>query len=642
MRLYVAPRPGGKGKYDDAARLTYRTLPSRPAAVCIFNNDGRTGVLVFDFDPKATDDSPAARAAARAAVERDAFRLIAWVRELGGTYVADVSPRGGIHVYVPLARGEQLRCRSLLPMYQQLQSLLPTLDILPMSNPEQGCIAPPGARCKGGGFRELLGMTVSEALAAFETRSAPGLAAKLRGIANEQMHLTTAQPADNTDGPAAGARDYVPGPGADDRLPTVPGDKLRPWVAAFLRFAKVPDLRDKLRKPWTPSHARLSVLHQLAMLGWSLNDVRATRDNPDWAGFWAHYAQRKDHVKRLTLDWTRAFEYATKRLASKSENSSKAAHKSEQVHTGGDRRLREIRYTLAAARKWILISGHFQRQQQWTALVVVTALAAAMAMNRSASTAVGIRFLSVAAGLCGEEATHTVLRKLRSIEGSPVCFVSRWNARDHSGDRYSLITPRLDGEIVRAAEWEAIAARPEPIDPIWSEVGFAAWWVYTMLQAIESGSGETVAPEELAAAARISLSTVHRAIRRLQEFGLVDYGHGWIARTGRSPRRVPDLTARADERHAARLARHRDERAEFWEFWDVITANYDAREISGYSSIAELDHHTPDYLATVSPGARPPTISTDQHEPDEDDDEAALALLQLELGATILEDALCP
>ncbi|GAB4590212.1 hypothetical protein [Nocardia sp. IFM 10818] len=59
MRLYVPSSvPGKRGKYPDEQRLTWRNLPNRPAAVMIYNGNGRTRTLVFDFDPKPVDASP--------------------------------------------------------------------------------------------------------------------------------------------------------------------------------------------------------------------------------------------------------------------------------------------------------------------------------------------------------------------------------------------------------------------------------------------------------------------------------------------------------------------------------------------------------------------------------------------------------
>ena len=636
MRLYVTTTR----KYDDVARLTSKRLPGQPAAVPIYNARWRTCMLVLDFDPAPRDTSPKAEAQALADVERDAAQAIAWIHECGGVTVVDRSSRGGIHVLVPFAHGEEFRRDHLMPLLTLLASKLPTLDIAPMRNPDKGCITPPGARCKTGGFRQLVGMTQEQAITAFTARSAPRLVANLIALLDPQRSLLTAAAAG--DPPPT---DYASSPHEDLTLPPslTTAAPLRAWVHPFLTAGTVPDLTASDGRPWTASHARLSVLEQHAARGWSLARIRTTHTDPGWRGFWAGYADRRDADKRLKIDWSRAYDRAEKRLTRNAEKSSNPSHKPDQLHTGGDGGLRDIRWKLAAARKWILLSGHFAGRELPTALAVVSALAYGMSLGDGQSVAYGGRWVSVAAGLVGEPATRRVLRKLESLDGSPVRFLARWNAQEHTGDRYTLVAPRLDGNVVTSAEWEAYAARIEPVDPVWSVLGLAAWWVFEITRAIEPGPGETVAPTELAAAARVSLSTVHRAVRTLAEHGLVDHGHGWIARTGRTPRRLGTTTTEADDSYSARVARHQEERRKFWEFIDIITSAFTPRELLGYASIDELVRDTPAYNAAVDaehspPGSGPPpardgpaTVAVVV-----DADAEALELLQRELGAVLL------
>ena len=73
--------------------LTAR-LPAVPAAVPIYSAAGDTRVLVIDLD---------ASRGGRDAVLRDAAAVTALVGSAGGRVIADESPSGGRHVYVPLA-----------------------------------------------------------------------------------------------------------------------------------------------------------------------------------------------------------------------------------------------------------------------------------------------------------------------------------------------------------------------------------------------------------------------------------------------------------------------------------------------------------------------------------------------------------
>ncbi|MEV0297036.1 winged helix-turn-helix domain-containing protein [Nocardia sp. NPDC050710] len=651
MRLYVVET----GKYDNWSRLSRKTLPEVPAAVPIYAKDRRTALLVLDFDPRPVDDSPAAQAAAAAAVEHDVSQALGWIHQCGGVAVVDRSSRGGMHVLVPLAHGETFRRDRLEPLLQLLKQRLVTFDPAPMMNPDKGCITPPGARCKSGGFRRLVGMSVADAAEVFTTRSAPGLIARLVALIDPQRWLSTADPAVHNGDELTACADFEPGPSEDDCLPAActSGAPLRPWVPLFLATGHAPDLVDPAGKPWTPSHARLSVLEQHAVRGWRLSRIRATKDDPDWAGFWQGYAHRRDSKQRLSIDWDRAYTHAKKRLTTDGQQSSRSTHKPEQKHTGG---IRGIRWKLAAARKWVLLSGHFRESELWSALVTVTSVAYGISLGDGRSVANGGRWLSVAGGLIGEGTLLKMLRKFQRLqdEGSPIRFLAPWNARDHSGDRYCLVTPRLDGREIHAAEWEAYAAHPDPIDPVWSTLGFAAWWCYEILRAIEPGPGESVKVDQLAAAARVSLSTVHRALRKLEDNNLVDRGYGWASRTGRSPRQLPQITADADDRRAARRTRHNAEQTDFWAFVDLINANYSASEISGYATLADLDAETADYNRAVdhSSLSRPPLSRFEHdppHHPDDDQlghndqepapqssDEEALALLRDLLGATLI------
>ncbi|MFC8527202.1 hypothetical protein [Nocardia sp. NPDC057227] len=93
-------------------------------------------------------------------------------------------------------------------------------------------------------------------------------------------------------------------------------------------------------------------------------------------------------------------------------------------------------------------------------------------------------------------------------------------------------------------------------------------------------------------------------MRRLTGSGLIDHGHGWIARTGRTPRRIAYVTTESDERRRRRIARHRAERDAFWAIVTIIHANYTAREIRGYTSPADVHADTEDYLRAALPHAR--------------------------------------
>ncbi|MFD4356798.1 hypothetical protein ACFWPX_29900 [Nocardia sp. NPDC058518] len=633
MRLHDAK----SGKYDDSTRLYWGRLPDRPAAVMTHDRAERVGTLYFDFDPPKSGNL----ADRRAAVVRDVDRITTWLDAVGGRWFIDVSPRGGVHLYVPLR--ESVSQSSIRPLYRELTALLPTLDAQPMLNAEQGCITIPGSRCKGGGFRTLLGGTLDDALETLDRRSEPGLIGRLRAAATPGLFLSSrdSEPAhhggrgDTGDVSSSDVTDLV----IDDDYAVDPAPTRKPvpwWVADFCAHGAVPSHHQ------SPSESRQAVLFHHASRGWSLTDLRATTHQPAWAAFWATYTSRRDGRRLLAIEWTKAITHARGRAAAKiAGKSSDSAHKPEQVHTGGMPALRPIRWKLAAARKWILESGEFSGKQTFSALAVVTALAYAISLSGRGSATMGGRWLAVAAGVLGDDTTRLILRKLIAAEGSPVRLIEAWSARTHAGDRLSLVTPQIAGKPVHAAEWEAFAARPEPVDPVWGELGLSTWWVHTILTAIEPSPGAAVSPRALAAAARVSPATVSRATAGLAAEGMADYGHGWISRTDRSPRRVPLLTAVADQRRDDRIARHQRERADFWQFWDLVLDNWSAREIVGYTSASDVAADHDAYMESVAPGARrdfPDPGSAPPNDVAADPDELALSLLMNELGAVLIDE----
>ena len=390
------------------------------------------------------------------------------------------------------------------------------------------------------------------------------------------------------------------------------------------------ELRDEQLREALIVRCRSEKLEHHAVRGWSLGDVCATRRRVDWAGFWAGYERRPDAERRVAADWERAFAHARHRASSTVPISATTVQDRVQLHTGG---VRGIRERLAAARKWVLISGEFPGPQRWSALLVVSAIAYAAEIENTHdhSAAAGGRWLSLAAGLLSEDTVWAVLRKLRSIEGSPVEWIAPWSAALHTGDRYRLVQPTLDGVPVEASDWETYLARIDPIDQVWKLIGYGPWWVYEVLRWI-SDVGEPLTRSALALAARVSVDTVDRAIAALTEHGLVDAGHGWVAQTGRSPRRVPELPWIADGMRAERLARHRAARALFYEFWDMVAANFTVGEIHAYRSAAAVATDDQVYLSDLVRRG-PPNEPCHQLTVEE----AAEQLLVTVLGATVID-----
>lgn len=619
-------------RYADKAqpRLTTRSLPIAPAAVPIYRRGGTTTLLVLDFDAKPFG------ADGLAMVAQDVATAVEWIRAAGGVVVVDHSPTsGGMHVLVPLSESAPMRREHLEPLLQLLETRLPTLDCKPMrSKPGYACITPPGSPCKDGGYRQLVDATVDDAVDAFTVRSEPGVIRRMIETLHPQQALPLAgapgetERAGRTDPPAVEivALETTLPPAHISRA-ALPG-----WVANFVQHGVVPDKRTPDGKPWSASEARLAVIEHHALRGWSGQQIWDTM-RAQWPGMWAAYVDRKDQVRRFSDQWELGYDHAWHRSLRKAGKSHSSVHQLGLTHTGG---IRDLRWKLAAARKWVLISGEFDGRERWTALAVVNALAYAIALTPGTTAAMGGRWLSISGGMVSEDAVWAVLRKIRSVEGSPVRFVRGFDS-EH-GDEYTLVEPTIGGRKIRAAEWEVYATRVDPIDPVWSVIGRSAWHVWETMRAIEQKPGARLTRRVIAAAGRIAVTTVDAAVAALEEHGLVDVGHGWAARTGRTTRRLGELTEWADTRRQERIERHGRERHAWKVFTGIIRDVFGSPSHSQATGVhGKHEIEDPAYLATVlSHGAPAPP---DPGIPLEEALEDAIDLIEIELGGILLADA---
>jgi hypothetical protein len=93
---------------------------------------------VFDLDRAKGD------------IERDVDELTTLLEAAEVRYLVCVSgPGRGLHVWVPVAPTAAAVVRSLA---RAAARRLPSLDISPLSNPKTGCVRPPGAPHRAGGW----------------------------------------------------------------------------------------------------------------------------------------------------------------------------------------------------------------------------------------------------------------------------------------------------------------------------------------------------------------------------------------------------------------------------------------------------------------------------------------------------------
>jgi len=543
-------------KFSDTAKRSDR-LPRRPAALYLYSH-GRTQLLWLDFDAKHHGEK---------AVAADVAKAAAWLRECGGVIITDRSTSGGRHLICPLAIGTSASRDEITQLVRLLAARLPTLDITPNTNPETGCLTPPGSPCREGGFRQLDG-TLDAAIEALTTRSAAHLLPRLYMLLGA---LKT--PPRQSSGPESGGSDstvdtYLEGVGDDRRIAAAHQrhDPLPADVEAYATHGV------RSRPTWPSNHeARMSVITQAIARGHSLDDLRAMIEpgGPWHQGLgnaYRRYRQAADHA--LERDFDKALDW----LVTNVLKSSPPRHKTKNSQGGhrGPRGPEDLRRWLANALAWA--DQEFAgKRYRWTVHTVLQSLAFHAVMNgehRSEAWLVGVggRSLSLSAGLLSEDTVWRVLGDLRERPGAPIVLV-----RQHLGteaDVYALTSQNIVTEVAEQAQ----RVRIEPVHEAWSVLGHHLRRIHELV--VHHGLR---AKADIYAAARVARATGDAMIVELEIVGLLARPSRGTAAPG--PLTLDDIADRHQLGHtrAERIHTYQEERRR-WREW--LAERERAREVS--------------------------------------------------------------
>jgi hypothetical protein len=548
-RVRVARRtPDGRGgfrlDYDRERPLTAQ-LPAEPAAVRLYDDAGVARTLALDLDPRPLPDQVETSTERTARVTADAAALTGLLVECGARIVEDSSPRGGRHVWAPLATPASRA--ELEPILRVLAARFATLDVGPALNVAVGCLRPPGAVHLSGGHQRLE-TPLQAAVEAVERRSAPDLLDRLRarlGVATDPLQTA----------PAVGERlvdpDAVVRPGGPSPL--------SPAQVAIATTGGWPAERYE-----SASEARQAVLAGAAARGWCLRDVQAAIADGTWSGLWSMYRVRwaePTAARQLARDWRKALVYAETPFGAQTavqtdggpvpndpwnRTSAPTATAPPSVspsptqggppqHRGGpDNRLSgntgtgssrahtrtEHRYLRRWFATWTDVAPtRFTGKEGYAERAVLWALGWAAQVRGSRCIEVGTRTLALAGALLDHSTVAAVLREWRDRTDAPIVLI-----RTGAGDRGDLYELTIPDEL--AHHWDG---RPLPtgrigrVDPVWAQIGLPEWCLYEAI-----ARGATGSAPELAAVAAVSRGEAYKALAVLADHGLVTkIGTSW-------------------------------------------------------------------------------------------------------------------
>ncbi|WP_427019245.1 hypothetical protein ACQCSX_21225 (plasmid) [Pseudarthrobacter sp. P1] len=268
------------GKYPRPAhppKIT-KALPSRPAAVMVHGPDGTVATLCLDLDTSK---------AAQTVVDADAAAIGALLDSCGIRYVADHSPSGGRHLYIPLL--DRLAAEDARELVEALGLRFPSLDPGPHQNITDGCIRPPGSVHKSGVGHQDLDTPLAQAYDIMRRRNPAPTITALRLALAASLHQLRARKATKARRPVVdtGAAAFV----------RIPGPR-----GSVLRQVARTGIYDTARYA-SPSEARMAVLAHLSTFSLTLPDIEA-RLGTDFAGLAALYGDRAGRL--LPYEWDKA------------------------------------------------------------------------------------------------------------------------------------------------------------------------------------------------------------------------------------------------------------------------------------------------------------------------------------------------
>ena len=459
-------------------RLDPHRLPDLPAAVRTYDAAGETRTVSFDLDCK--------KAGARAAVLRDFERLTAWLGEAGCSWLADESPSGGRHVYVLLDHDRSVT--ELAPVLRELRAsgALPTLDPSPMCNLTEGCIRPPGSTHRLGGHQRLL----TPLNLACRAVASPTTASAWRAL----LALL----------PATGRAQFDLRAPARDGVTTGPARPLAPDYDAIARTGR----HDPTHYP-SPSEARAAVLLHALCRGWTPAEITSQVQSGAWSGLASLYEQ---HYGRRYADRALAGDLA-RAQARHDELPFRGFHTSaKRPRAGGGKsaRLQLRRWT--AAVRLALSDGRWDSSLATEQLLV--ALGDASRRTQSLYVAFGCRHLSMGAGTTIDHSTAARLLKRLAAEEDPFVLLIE-SDRGVDADVYELRIP--DAYLERLPGDDALPAPPRGVHPAFALLDRPIYRIYTVLERL----GRSVGPKQLAAEARVAVSTVYKHLPTMVQARLV-------------------------------------------------------------------------------------------------------------------------
>ena len=480
-----------------------RALPARAVAVMVHGSDGSVPTLCLDLDTSK---------ALQSVVDADAEAIIALLISCGLRFVADHSPSGGRHIYIPVS--ERLGAEEARELVEALATRFPSLDPGPHQNVTDGCIRPPGSLHKSGTGHQVLDTPLAEAYDVLRRRNPQKGVVALRRVLAASIRQVRARKATKSQCaqyPAAGS------PAMAAEAQVLAGSVLR-------RVART-GIYDTHRYK-SASEARMAVLNHLCAWQVSLPEIQARLDT-DFAGLAALYGSRARLERLLPVEWANAATWVGEKQHHAAQGL-KYANKSDTepslTHSGGDQTSRSRVAVMAEINDLenVLYSVLDQRLARTgrEGITLRFLIRAVLGFARAKGTLlvdVGCRAFALAMGQ-HHGTIARLLPRLAKYSGGMLSKIE--NGRGKRADSYLLGCPQQWKTVAAATAWRK--GKIHGIRPVFRALGAPAALVY---EAVER-SRHSPTTAEIVRATGMSRPTVAKELATLAELAMIERHHG--------------------------------------------------------------------------------------------------------------------
>ncbi|WP_054009835.1 hypothetical protein [Arthrobacter sp. ERGS1:01] len=467
--------------------------------------DGTVATLCLDLDTSK---------ALQTVVDADADAIGALLSSCGLRFVADHSPSGGRHLYVPLS--ERLAAEDARELVEALGTRFHSLDALPHQNVTDGCIRPPGSWHKSMTGHQELDTPLAEAYDVLRRRNpAPAVAALRRALA-ASIHQVRAKKA---------LKSVSTVVATDSSTPAGPLRVGSAKGGSVLRQVARTGIYDTARYK-SASHIRMAVLAHLANFSLSLAVVQG-RLGTDLAGLAALYGDAATLGRLLPFEWDKAQAWVAQKPGPSTggkEHSNKCDTSLPLTHGGGTGEVRSAGSVQAEINDlenvlYAILDQRLARTGR-EGITLRFLMRAVIGFARAkGSLVVDVSCRSFAAAMGQHHSTIArLLPRLVNRSGGMLSKIE--DAQGWRADSYLLGLPEQWRDVAKANAWRK--GKIHGIRPVFRALGAPAALVYEAIERGHHSPTTAVIMQETG----LSRPTVAKELNVLAELSMVERHHG--------------------------------------------------------------------------------------------------------------------